>query len=779
MRILKNQKLDESITTGGRLVKTDKLPDRVLCRVVYPICNIGKINANHRIYGRDVWERLFENKELMDSIKNRSLFGHAEHPDGIQSKTPLISHVIVKMWMDESKVYTEMDVLDTPQGRIIDALLAAKCNIGVSTRAEGDLREEIDESGNKCYHVIPEAYNFKVTDFTADPSTFGAFPIDIKRNIMSAVRKEIENEKIKPEEKRFAMKLLESIECNDKGECKIVEGNIRISSESRTNEEQITVGVNPNTQKIVATGDVKSVNVLPDQPDSTVEITVETPPQGAPDEIAIPDDGTQTETGDVDDDTSGEDIELSDEDFEEEFDLDSEDMKESKVNETEEIRKLYTSKGLKPPKGKGVHTKAFHKCATGYAAKIKSGEMTQKEAYKRCMGALGKKRAVKPAHQRNESVEQIIDYINEMLNERYKVGNIVQIKDKDGNTTIVPFGKVVDVSTTEPEGTTAVKIDGIDDWYDESQYEIIVLEESKINEDKDILFVDETGFLNDKYGVYRKPANGAAYLTFSFPTKEKAVEMAKVIAGILKTSFSETVPEGVMSVSKPEIVRPIGKDIMELQIKEATSRAERDLAVEFLNTIADKDLEFRILTKKLKEMRNAESDDVLALRLKLEEKAKSAQDLMKRSNELTAKINILEKKLNNAKAEIKKVTSYLKQKAAGLKKKHDREMTEANKKFDEKIKQTEKKVRARIIKEYLTKESNGLQISDNQRALLESCQTIEEVDKALDECRDVSRRRALHANPVQTVLIEKRKEPIDPVRKRQKTIINNVLGLKS
>ena len=116
--------LNETIVGGGKLVESlEKLPNRVLCRVQYPICNIGKINANKRIYGRDVWETLMENKSIMSSIKDRALFGHAEHPEGTQSKTPEISHVVTKLWIDENKAYQEYDVLDTPQGRIVDCLL--------------------------------------------------------------------------------------------------------------------------------------------------------------------------------------------------------------------------------------------------------------------------------------------------------------------------------------------------------------------------------------------------------------------------------------------------------------------------------------------------------------------------------------------------------------------------------------------------------------------------------------------------------------------------------
>jgi len=62
------------------------------------------------------------------------------------------------------------------------------------------------------------------------------------------------------------------------------------------------------------------------------------------------------------------------------------------------IREIYKKGGVasKAPNGKGIHTEAFHSCVVEY---LKKG-FSYKEAAKRCMGGLGKKRAVKKSHQR-------------------------------------------------------------------------------------------------------------------------------------------------------------------------------------------------------------------------------------------------------------------------------------------------------------------------------------------------------------------------------------------
>jgi len=193
-------------------VSREKLPEGVLCRLSYPICNIGQRNANNRVYEEAVWDKVEAEKDVKEKIENRALFGHAEHPEQTQSNLEKTSHVIFEMWRADGKEWQRFDVLDTPTGRIVDTLIRAGCQVGVSTRAEGDLEEAEDDQGT--YHrVIPESYKYVTTDFTADPSTFGVIPHDIKRNIVSEVKKVLDNKEVNGSEKEFASCLLESMKC--------------------------------------------------------------------------------------------------------------------------------------------------------------------------------------------------------------------------------------------------------------------------------------------------------------------------------------------------------------------------------------------------------------------------------------------------------------------------------------------------------------------------------------------------------------------------------------
>jgi hypothetical protein len=236
--------LTECLLAQSEILESDqsKLHPGILCRVKYPVCNVNELNANRRVYGWDVWDHVRENKDLQEKIKNRSLFGHAEHPASSQSNLEVVSHVLVETVEDRDNnvVYQVFDVFDTPTGRIVDCILKS-CKVGVSTRANGELVEERDEkTGKKFNRVVGDKYQYITTDFTADPSTYGSIPVEVKRNVAEKVKAEMISEKIKDEEKQFATAVLDSMRC-DGDEChnepadKMNEGEIQIVADPDNN----------------------------------------------------------------------------------------------------------------------------------------------------------------------------------------------------------------------------------------------------------------------------------------------------------------------------------------------------------------------------------------------------------------------------------------------------------------------------------------------------------------------------------------------------------------
>ena len=257
------QKLIETVVSVGKIIEQDKskLPSGVLSRASYVICNINSLNKNNRFYEKEVWDRVLENKEIQERIKKRNLWACDEHPEESQrTKTPDIAAIVTGIRIDENenKVYADFDILDTPKGRIIDALLRANCGIGVSTRADGELEEmsfeelkeyfqkkgynvNLDEAvpenkrSQKFYRVVPEAYEFHTVDFTAEPSTIGGdVPLKVEKDIVSIVKEGLNENKI---DKEFAKGLLSAMKCNE-AKCLLesLESKERCSEKSETKE---------------------------------------------------------------------------------------------------------------------------------------------------------------------------------------------------------------------------------------------------------------------------------------------------------------------------------------------------------------------------------------------------------------------------------------------------------------------------------------------------------------------------------------------------------------
>jgi len=248
--------LIETLVADAKLIERDSknLPEGVLCRVTYPICNIGEKNHNNRIYERDVWDKVLANENVVEKINNRTLYGQAEHPEGtVQSNLEKTSHIVNRIWVDKvnekdeegnerevEKALAEFDVLDTPYGRIVNTILLADSKLGCSTRAEGELEECEDESKGKYLRVIPEQYSFRTIDFTADASTHRAYPENIERELVTQVSNGIESKKVDP---KFAMCVLE--------DCKSESAKVLMESIKATDEGKIPNPSQDSEEKVI------------------------------------------------------------------------------------------------------------------------------------------------------------------------------------------------------------------------------------------------------------------------------------------------------------------------------------------------------------------------------------------------------------------------------------------------------------------------------------------------------------------------------------------------
>ena len=148
--------LNESNTTKGLIKFRGKFQEHT------------RPNKNKRRY---TFESLDENvKRLNDVIKSRGLVGELDHPTDSIIHFKEASHVITRLWWDGPVLMGEAEVMNTPHGKVLRALLEANVRVGISSRGVGS--GQVDKDG---ILVIGENYRLITFDAVADPSTNEAY----------------------------------------------------------------------------------------------------------------------------------------------------------------------------------------------------------------------------------------------------------------------------------------------------------------------------------------------------------------------------------------------------------------------------------------------------------------------------------------------------------------------------------------------------------------------------------------------------------------------------
>lgn len=160
--------VDCAMGAGFVLNLNESVTDKGLTRFRGKFQEAEAVNKNKRIYPFAV---LDENvKKLQPIIEARGLVGELDHPQDSIIHFEKCSHVITKLWWDGNNLMGEGEILNTPHGKILKALINDGVRVGISSRGVGNGRS--DENG---ILVIGESYKLITFDAVADPSTFAAF----------------------------------------------------------------------------------------------------------------------------------------------------------------------------------------------------------------------------------------------------------------------------------------------------------------------------------------------------------------------------------------------------------------------------------------------------------------------------------------------------------------------------------------------------------------------------------------------------------------------------
>jgi hypothetical protein len=126
-------------------------------------------NRNGRIYPRHTLAEEVKryNREI---VAEQRALGELGHPDTPTINLPLVSHIITELTQDGSNFSGRAKILDTPNGKIVKALIDENIKLGVSSRGVGSLTQT--PNGNI---VGDDFYLATAADIVADPSAPHAF----------------------------------------------------------------------------------------------------------------------------------------------------------------------------------------------------------------------------------------------------------------------------------------------------------------------------------------------------------------------------------------------------------------------------------------------------------------------------------------------------------------------------------------------------------------------------------------------------------------------------
>lgn len=125
-------------------------------------------NRNGRIYPRPIMEKAVS-KYVAEQVSKDRAVGELNHPEGPTVNLDKVSHKITELKMKGNNVVGKAQILDTPNGKIVQGLLDGGVKLGVSTRGMGSLAQQ----GNAM--VVKDDYLLNTIDIVQDPSAPGAF----------------------------------------------------------------------------------------------------------------------------------------------------------------------------------------------------------------------------------------------------------------------------------------------------------------------------------------------------------------------------------------------------------------------------------------------------------------------------------------------------------------------------------------------------------------------------------------------------------------------------
>lgn len=147
------------------------------------------VNKNNRIYRDKILSREMTNY-VNEFVKTKRAVGELSHPESSQINPDRVSILIESIEKIGNDYFGKAKVLDTPCGKIVQAMLEGGVVVGVSTRGSGSLRKLKNGISEVC-----DDFKLHTIDVVLNPSAPKALVSSIYENEkIEKILKEFSNE---------------------------------------------------------------------------------------------------------------------------------------------------------------------------------------------------------------------------------------------------------------------------------------------------------------------------------------------------------------------------------------------------------------------------------------------------------------------------------------------------------------------------------------------------------------------------------------------------------
>lgn len=129
----------------------------------------GAKNQNGRIYKKEILQKEVQNY-IENFVKVGNAYGELDHPESAVVSLKNASHVVKELWWEGEDLMGKVELLNTPSGNIVKAIIEGGHTIGISSRGTGSV-----EQTNEGTLMVQPDFELCAWDFVSNPSTQGAF----------------------------------------------------------------------------------------------------------------------------------------------------------------------------------------------------------------------------------------------------------------------------------------------------------------------------------------------------------------------------------------------------------------------------------------------------------------------------------------------------------------------------------------------------------------------------------------------------------------------------